>query len=121
MGNEEINQSLQLSKTNSDLVPQESQRAHRQLELVGRIVTQLMLSDERRRRVELLLQIKHEDAIAAISSSSPISLELLDKYKDHWNWGLISRNKNIPWSLELIERFQDKWDWQFLSRNGGLL
>jgi hypothetical protein len=49
---------LQLVTSGGSLVAQEVQRASRQLALAGRIGTQLVLNDERRRWVALLLNIK---------------------------------------------------------------
>jgi hypothetical protein len=43
------------------------------------------------------------------------SVELLERFKDHWNWHALSSNESIPWSDELIARFHDRWDWKLLD------
>lgn len=102
---------LQLVTSGSSLVAQEVQRASRQLALAGRIGTQLVLNDERRRWVTLLINIKAEDAIAFLSRQTPLSLDSLERYKEHWDWVTISESESISWSLELLEYFEDQLYW----------
>lgn len=102
---------LQPATPGSSLVSQEVQRASRQMTLAGRIGTQLALNDERRRWVSLLSSIKAEDAIAFLSRQTPLSLDLLERYKEHWNWVTISESESISWSLELLEYFEDQLYW----------
>lgn len=102
---------LQLVTSGSSLVAQEVQRASRQLALAGRIGTQLVLNDERRRWVALLSSIKTEDAVKFLSRRVSLSQDLLERHIEHWDWEGLSQNKSIPWSLELLECFDDHWDW----------
>jgi TPR repeat protein len=111
---------LQLVTSGGSLVAQEVQRASRQLALAGRIGTQLVLNDERRRWVALLLNIKGEDAIAFLSARVPMSLDLLKSYKNFWNWSYLSCNESLPWSVGLIERFATRWNWSWLLKNESL-
>ena len=53
----------------------------------------------------------------------PWSMELIERFKDKWNsanWKNLSKNESLPWSIELIERFKDNWDWWELSQNKSL-
>ena len=47
----------------------------------------------------------------------PWSLDLIERYKDKWDWYELSKNHSIPWSEELIEKFIDKWSYTSLSMN----
>nr|MDA3790917.1 hypothetical protein [Desulfobacula sp.] len=49
----------------------------------------------------------------------------IEKYKDKWDWGGLSRNRSLTWSKDFIEKYNDKWDWgdnqsYGLSRNESL-
>jgi DNA polymerase III epsilon subunit-like protein len=55
-----------------------------------------------------------------ISQEYPLSILLIDKYKDKWNWSDLSMNESLPWSADLIGKYDDKWDWWRLSLNEGL-
>ena len=49
------------------------------------------------------------------------SLELIDQFKDKWNWKHLSRNVSLNWWSEtLLKYFEDKWDWIELSDNKNL-
>ena len=96
---------LQPATSGSRLVSQEVQRASRQLALAGQVGKQLVLNDERRRWVALLSRIKPENAVKFLSIRMPLSLDLLERYKDKWEWFFLPSNESLPWSLELIERF----------------
>lgn len=47
----------------------------------------------------------------------PFTDELIEKYKDYWDWNNLSMNDYIPWSEELLERYKDSWNWGYLSWN----
>jgi hypothetical protein len=48
------------------------------------------------------------------------SLELLQKYKDIWDWDFLSKNESIVFNEEIIEIFESKWDWSELCCNRGV-
>lgn len=52
------------------------------------------------------------------------SIEMIESYNNKWNWGLswyyLSRNESMPWTIELIEKFNNKWDWEHLSMTKNL-
>jgi hypothetical protein len=48
------------------------------------------------------------------------NLELLQKYKDHWDWGFLSKNESIIFNEEIIGSFENKWDWRELCCNKGV-
>ena len=58
--------------------------------------------------------------IKYISEWSPLTESILTKYKNKWDWTLLSGNGNLPWSEELIEKYKDKWTWTTLSDNENL-
>mgnify|MGYP001425278196 CR=1 FL=1 len=55
--------------------------------------------------------------IKYISEWSPLTESILTKYKNKWDWTLLSGNENLPWSEELIEKYKHKWEWIYLSGN----
>ena len=51
----------------------------------------------------------------------PWTIDLIEKYKDNWNWIHLSGNKKLPWSFKLIDRYKDKWDWWWLTYNDNII
>ncbi|MFA4871409.1 MAG: hypothetical protein WC623_24635 [Pedobacter sp.] len=41
-----------------------------------------------------------------------VSNNLLEKYKDEWDWHYLSTNESLLWSLELLEKYKDNWNWK---------
>lgn len=35
----------------------------------------------------------------------------LERYKNYWNWSILSENRRVEFTIETIEKFEDKWDW----------
>jgi hypothetical protein len=75
---------------------------------------------------------EHKDNLnweaASLNKSLPWTEELIDKYKDKWEWGHeeerpdgkafiqgLTSNPKLPWSVDLIRRFQNFWYWPDLS------
>lgn len=56
------------------------------------------------------------------------SLDLLIKYRNNWEWDVISKNESIPFSEEIVMQFKDKWNeryvygnlWQYLFKNNSV-
>lgn len=69
---------------------------------------------------EVGVQFGHSVYGLSSNKNTVFSEELIEKYKDKWDWNKLSYNKNLPWSEKLIEKHQDKWDWGNLSRNQNL-
>jgi len=73
----------------------------------------------------IALFIRHPDFfVGSISSSYPLTIEQLYKYKDKLKWVLdnrgffmygLSSNKFLPWSESLIDEFYESWDWSGIS------
>jgi hypothetical protein len=63
---------------------------------------------------EISKNITVENAIYKLIPWTP---ELIERYKDKWNWRYLSDSKTMPWSVELIERYKNYWDWSCLSSN----
>ena len=53
---------------------------------------------------------------------SDLTIEVIEKYEEKWDWKQLSRDEDVPWTVKLINRYQDKWDWREhgLSRNEAL-
>ena len=85
-------------------------------------VFSLIQSDEAIRLVNILKRIETDKGIEFLCSFENInwSVELIEKYKDQWNWFYLSRNTSLPWSIELIEKYKDQWYWSCLSSNTSL-
>lgn len=50
----------------------------------------------------------------------PWSPEILELYRNHWDWSWVSNKKKLPWSMELIEKFENYWEWGILAWNNTL-
>ena len=76
-------------------------------------VFSLIQSDEAIRLVNILKRIETDKGIEFLCSFENInwSVELIEKYKDQWDWESLSRNTSLPWSIELIEKYKDQWPW----------
>ena len=87
-------------------------------------VFSLIQSDEAIRLVNILKRIETDKGIEFLCSFENInwSVELIEKYKDQWDWFYLSRNTSLPWSIELFEKYKDQWDWEWggLSSNKSL-
>ena len=85
-------------------------------------VFSLIQSDEAIRLVNILKRIDTDEVIRFLCSFKNInwSVELIEKYKDQWDWEELSWNTSLPWSIELFEKYKDQWDWGGLSRNTSL-
>jgi hypothetical protein len=59
-------------------------------------------------------------ALLSKNPSLPWSEKLIEKYEEEWDWDLLSTNTGFPWTAEFIEKYQDKWDWEALSDNPSL-
>ena len=55
--------------------------------------------------------------IESISYYYPFTKAELQKYKDEFEWGLISYNLNIDWTFNLISEFQEQINWKAFTRN----
>ena len=47
----------------------------------------------------------------------PLSNEIIEKFKNEINWGVISSNQTRNWDQSFIEKFADKWNWDSMSSN----
>ena len=85
-------------------------------------VFSLIQSDEAIRLVNILKRIETDKGIEFLCSFENInwSVELIEKYKDQWDWGGLSWNTSLPWSIELFEKYKDQWDLGGLSWNTSL-
>ncbi|MDJ0625358.1 MAG: hypothetical protein QNJ31_03215 [Candidatus Caenarcaniphilales bacterium] len=47
----------------------------------------------------------------------PWSSELLEEFKDNWDWGILSESYFLPWSTDLIQKFKGKFVLKELVNN----
>ena len=64
-------------------------------------------------RLDFRLGLPGNDAIV-------FTPQLIEKYKDKWDWMILTDNPNIPWSIELIEKYKDEWAWESYEFAGNL-
>ena len=43
-----------------------------------------------------------------------LTAEIIEKFKDQWDWGELSGNQNLKLSFDLIDKYIDRWDWDRL-------
>ena len=46
-----------------------------------------------------------------------LSEEVIEKFKDNWDWSELSGNPNLPLCYNLIDKYIDRWDWNQLTNN----
>ena len=47
-------------------------------------------------------------------SSNVLSTDLIERFKDRWDWKELSWNNNLKLSFSLIDNYIDRWDWNGL-------
>ena len=76
------------------------------------------------RSQNIKISLKTEIALIAISHSIEdfdIVINVMENDKDEKRvWSELSTHKFLPWSIELIEKFKNKWNWDQLSYNCAL-
>lgn len=45
-----------------------------------------------------------------------LTIKFIDRYKDFWDWSLLSRNTYINDDWNYLKSFRSKWDWTYISR-----
>ena len=87
--------------------PAQLQAAGRQLGIASQLGEELLQA----RWIALLKRIGREKATKLLARTQALDAALLQRYENSWDWALLSGNEALPWSLELIERFRDRWNW----------
>lgn len=52
---------------------------------------------------------------------SRYTFENLKKYKNYWNWAVLSENGELNWGKCLLDDFVDCWDWSKIINNWGAI
>ena len=52
-----------------------------------------------------------------IADDDILSEEVIEKFKDSWDWSELSGNSSLPLSYELIDKHIDRWNWNQLTNN----
>ena len=51
-----------------------------------------------------------------------VTENIIETFKDKWNWHELSQNSNVNLSFELLDKFADLWDWEeIIDRYGDQL
>ena len=64
-----------------------------------------------------LNEVFEKGAWSNVSSRMPISMDMLEKHADRFDWREISRNHLIKWTKEALQKFADRIDWEEFSEN----
>jgi hypothetical protein len=48
------------------------------------------------------------------SNEALLTPEILEKFKDQWDWGELSGNQCLKLTFDLIDKYIDRWDWDRL-------
>ena len=48
------------------------------------------------------------------SCETILTEDCLERFKDYWNWSILSGNSSIELDHQLIDKFIDQWDWSEL-------
>jgi len=48
---------------------------------------------------------------SVISSFSWIESDMIAQFEEHWDWKVLSRNKNLKYSLQLLHQYRHRWEW----------
>ena len=49
--------------------------------------------------------------LSKTSNEILLSPEIIERYKDFWDWQELSDNSDLKLSYELIDKYIDRWDW----------
>ena len=41
-----------------------------------------------------------------------VTENIIETFKDKWNWNELSQNSNVSLSFELLDKYADLWDWE---------
>ena len=44
--------------------------------------------------------------------------EVIDRFKDKWDWKALSSNSGLKLTYELLDRYIDRWDWSTIIKRG---
>ena len=44
--------------------------------------------------------------------------EVIDRFKDKWDWKALSNNSGLKLTYELLDRYIDRWDWSAIINRG---
>ena len=118
-------------------------KIHRQASLA----LDLIEEDDATRFANILRGLDSQIVFDYFSNNSQVdwTIDLIERYKDQWNWSYlnysraipwtieliekyktklytreISSNESLPWSVDFIEKYKDKFHWESLSSNNAL-
>lgn len=60
---------------------------------------------------DFMAKVLEDAAWKELSGDFAWNEQLLEKYKNYWNWRELSRNSDQILTSELLEQFADCWDW----------
>ena len=66
---------------------------------------------------EFMQHTAESAAWANISSDSPLTEGMLEKYADKLDWAMVSQNEDITWTIPMIDKFKKRFDWKLLTKH----
>lgn len=54
------------------------------------------------------------DLFSAAIGDELLPENILETFKDKWNWHILSSNIHVPLSYELLDKYADLWDWRLI-------
>jgi hypothetical protein len=106
---EDQNKTLRiLQDTENELNIKVNQLKHKINELA--IINSKHISVENRNIVVEIFERNPVLFVDLISGYYPLNIDLIESYKDRWDWEKMSMNTNIPWSIEMVGKYYEKWD-----------
>jgi hypothetical protein len=80
---------------------------------------------------KIVLPNQHQDAFEgnhypkldlyelSINRSEPLTYEIIEKYKNFWDWYSLSQSQLLPWNENLIEKYKNQLRWGYICNNKG--
>ena len=69
---------------------------------------------------DFIEKFSHKLNWRSLSLSIPLSISLIDKFTNYWDWEYLSKNRKMEWTEDVINYYWDKINWYSLSSNSGL-
>jgi len=63
---------------------------------------------------------EHNKRMLSGNSLVEWSENLIERFRDKWDWKRLSENISLPWTVEFIDNYKDEWHWDALSKNCAL-
>ena len=65
--------------------------------------------------LERFLSKIHWEVFSGNADEEILTEEVIEKFKDDWDWSELSGNHNLTITYNLINKYTDRWDWKQLT------